>query len=389
LGQHLLFKLRMTIGILADAAPENRVALTPENMAALAALSKEPVLLEKGAGLRAFFSDADYVAAGALVASRADVLAKADVLVSVNRPSEVLSDGSSAALSGKVLVGGFNPLGDPSAARQLASCGVAAFSLDIIPRTTRAQAMDILSSMATVAGYRAVLLAATHLARFFPMFMTAAGSIKPAKVLVIGAGVAGLQAIATARRLGAVVEASDVRAAAKEEVLSLGAKFVEVEGAREDAAAGGYAVEQTDDFKKRQQAEVEKRAAQADVILCTAQIPGRKAPVIIPASAVASMKPGSVIIDLAASSGGNCELTKNGETILSGGVTIIGDSNLAAGMPADASRMFGKNMVNFLKILFKDDQLNFDDELVAGTCVCRNGELVHERVRALAAASIN
>ncbi|MBI1192054.1 MAG: NAD(P)(+) transhydrogenase (Re/Si-specific) subunit alpha [Bacteroidetes bacterium] len=366
----------MTIGILADASPENRVALTPENIAALAAVSKEPVMLEKGAGLRAFFSDADYQTAGAVVALREEVLGRADVLVSVNRPLDVPS--------GKVLVGGFNPLGDPDGARQLASCGLAAFSLDIIPRTTRAQAMDILSSMATVSGYRAVLLAATHLARFFPMFMTAAGSIKPAKVLVIGAGVAGLQAIATARRLGAVVEASDVRAAAKEEVLSLGAKFVEVEGAREDAGAGGYAVEQTDDFKKRQQAEVEKRAAQADVILCTAQIPGRKAPLIIPAGAVANMKPGSVIIDLAASSGGNCELTKNGETILAGGVTIIGDSNLAAGMPADASRMFGKNMVNFLKILYKDGQLNLDDELVAGTCVCRNGELVHERVRALA-----
>jgi NAD(P) transhydrogenase subunit alpha len=366
----------MTLGILADAAPENRVALTPENLAALAAMHKEPVLVEKGAGSRAFFPDEAYQAAGAVLASRVELLQQADVLLSVNRPAD--------APSGKVLIGGFNPLGDPSGAQQLARCGATAFSLDIIPRTTRAQAMDILSSMATVAGYRAVLLAASQLARFFPMFMTAAGSIKPAKVLVIGAGVAGLQAIATARRLGAVVEASDVRTAAREEVLSLGAKFVEVEGAREDAAAGGYAVEQSDEFKKRQQAEVEKRAAQADAIICTAQIPGRRAPLIIPASAVANMKPGSVIVDLAASSGGNCELTQNGQTVVEHGIRIIGDSNLAAGMPADASRMFGKNMVNFLKILYKDGQINFDDELVTGTCVCRNGDLVHERVRALA-----
>ena len=370
----------MTVGLLADATPENRVALTPENIAAVQQLTQTPVWVEQGAGLRAFFPDEAYVQAGALIKSRQEILGSCELLISINRPADVSS--------GKVIVGGFNPLGDPAGARALAKSGATAFSLDIIPRTTRAQAMDILSSMATVAGYRAVLLAAASMSRFFPMFMTAAGSIKPAKVLVIGAGVAGLQAIATARRLGAVVEASDVRSAAKEEILSIGAKFVEVEGAREDNSAGGYAVEQSDDFKKRQQAEVEKRAAQADVIICTAQIPGRKAPLIIPAQAVKQMKPGSVIVDLAASSGGNCELTRDGQTVVSHGVTIIGDSSLASGMPTDASRMFGKNVVNFLKIMIKDGEMNlsFDDELIAGTCICQKGELVHERVKSLAEA---
>ncbi len=362
----------MIIGLLADEQKENRVALSPENIKAVEQLSGAAVLVQKGAGERAFFSDAQYQQEGAELLSRQELMSKADVLLSVNRPPD--------ASSGKIYVGGFNPLGDTDGAQALASCGATAFSLDIIPRTTRAQSMDILSSMATVAGYRAVLLAASTMSRFFPMFMTAAGSIKPAKVLIIGAGVAGLQAIATARRLGAVVEASDVRSAAKEEILSLGAKFVEVEGAREDQGAGGYAVEQSEEFKKRQQAEVEKRAAQADVVICTAQIPGRMAPMIIPASAVAQMKPGSVIVDLAASSGGNCELSQDGQTVISSGVSIIGDSNLASGLPTDASRMLGKNMVNFLKILFKDGALNMEDELVSGTCVCREGEIVHERL---------
>jgi NAD(P) transhydrogenase subunit alpha len=368
----------MIAGLLAESPPENRVALSPENIPALNKLCGKPVLVERGAGERAFFRDEAYAEAGAELCERSQIWERADLVLSVHRPAD--------ARGKAILVGGFNPLADPAGALELAGKGLTAFSLDIIPRTTRAQAMDILSSMATVAGYRAVLLAATHLARFFPMFMTAAGSIKPAKVLVIGAGVAGLQAIATARRLGAVVEASDVRTAAREEVLSLGAKFVEVEGAREDASAGGYAVEQSEEFKQRQQAEVEKRAAQADAIICTAQIPGRRAPLIVPESAVRSMKPGSVIIDLAASSGGNCALTRDAQTVVEHGVTIIGDSNLASGLPGDASRMLGKNALNFLQLIIRDESLhlNFEDELVAGTCVCRDGALVHERVKALA-----
>jgi NAD(P) transhydrogenase subunit alpha len=279
-------------------------------------------------------------------------------------------------------VGGFNPLVDPAGAEALAAANTTAFSLDVIPRTTRAQAMDILSSMATVAGYRAVLLAATQLPRFFPLFMTAAGSIKPAKVLVLGAGVAGLQAIATARRLGAVVEASDVRQAAKEEILSLGAKFVEVEGAVEDTGAGGYAVQQSAEFLERQQAEVQKRAAQADVVIATAQIPGRRAPILITEETVAQMRPGSVVVDLAASTGGNCAGSVDGETVYRNGVCLIGASNLASGLPADASKMFGKNILNFLPLLIRDGALSpdWEDELVTGTCVCRDGKVIHPRV---------
>ena len=269
--------------------------------------------------------------------------------------------------------------------QQLASQKTTSFSLEVIPRTTRAQAMDILSSMATVAGYKAVLTAASNLPGFFPMFMTAAGSITPSKVLIMGAGVAGLQAIATAKRLGAVVHAFDVRAAAKEEVFSLGAKFVDVEGATDDKAAGGYAVEQTEEYKQKQREAIHDYASKSDVIICTAQIPGRKAPLLITKDTVEAMKPGSLIVDLAASTGGNCEVTKNGETINHNGVTVIGDSNLPSTMPADASKMFGKNMVNFLKLIIKDGQLdlNYEDELVTGTCVTRDGEVVHERVKSV------
>ncbi|KRP10587.1 MAG: NAD(P) transhydrogenase subunit alpha, partial [Sphingobacteriales bacterium BACL12 MAG-120813-bin55] len=296
-----------------------------------------------------------------------------------------------AVLKGKVLIGGFNPLVNTSFVREALQEGVSAFSLDVIPRTTRAQAMDILSSMATVSGYKAVLLAATHLPRFFPMFMTAAGTITPAKVLVLGAGVAGLQAIATAKRLGAVVEASDVRQAAREEVLSLGAKFVDVEGAVEDKSAGGYAVEQSEDFKKRQQQAVQEHAMKSDVVICTAQIPGRKAPVLLEKATVEKMKPGSVIIDLAASTGGNCALTENGKITEINGVTIIGDSGLASTMPYDASKMFGKNMINFLKIMIDKEgniQLNWDDDLITGTCIAHEGAVKNERVKSAMDANI-
>lgn len=258
--------------------------------------------------------------------------------------------------------------------------------MDSIPRISRAQSMDILSSMATVAGYKATLEAALKLPTFFPMFMTAAGTIRPANVLVLGAGVAGLQATATARRMGAQVYVFDVRSAVKEEVQSLGGKFVEVEGATEDKQAGGYAVEQTEEYKQKQQEAINAQAAKTDVIICTAQIPGKKAPVLISKTTVESMKAGSVIIDLAASTGGNCELTENDKTIEHKNVTIVGQSNYPALMPVDASRMFGKNVLNFLKLLIGEEgalNINLDDEIVKGTCITHKGEVFNERVKAI------
>lgn len=373
--------LHMIIGILGEGQSDQRVAIAAEHIPSLKALKAEKILIESNAGLSAGSLDADYVAKGAEIASRAEVIAKSDMLIKIH---PVGSD-ELAKMRGKVLIGGFNPLVNTSFVSACLENGVSAFSLDVIPRTTRAQAMDILSSMATVAGYKAVLTAASHLPKFFPMFMTAAGTITPAKVVILGAGVAGLQAISTAKRLGAVVEASDVRTAAREEVLSLGAKFIEVEGATEDKSAGGYAVEQSEDFKKRQQAKVQEHASKADVIICTAQIPGRKAPILLQKETVAQMRPGTVIVDLAASTGGNCELTENGKTININGVTIIGDSNLASTMPQDASKMFGKNILNFLKIMIDKDgitALNFDDDLITGTCLAHEGNIRSERVKA-------
>jgi NAD(P) transhydrogenase subunit alpha len=267
---------------------------------------------------------------------------------------------------------------------KLAKEGVTSFSLDMIPRSTRAQAVDVLSSMATVAGYKAVLVAAASLPNFFPMFMSASGTIKPSRVLILGAGVAGLQALATARKLGAVVEVFDVRAAVKEEVLSLGGKFVEVEGAKDDEAAGGYAVEQSEEYKKKQGELIQQHAIQSNVVITTAQIPGRKAPLLIHASTVESMKPGSVIIDLAASTGGNCELTKNNETIVHKDVTIIGNSNLASTTPSDASKMLGRNFMKFLNLMIDEEgklNLDVDDEIVRETCMTRGGEIINERIK--------
>jgi NAD(P) transhydrogenase subunit alpha len=288
--------------------------------------------------------------------------------------------------SEQVWVSQYNPLQNTNLVNKFITHKMTSFSMDSIPRTSRAQSMDVLSSMATVAGYKAVLQAALELPNFFPMFMTAAGTIRPATVLILGAGVAGLQAIAIARKLGAQVQAFDVRSAVREEVMSLGAKFVEVEGAKEDAAAGGYAVEQTEDYKRKQQQVINEHAAKADVIICTAQIPGRKAPVLIHRDTVEKMKPGSVIIDLAASSGGNCEMTRDNETVVHQGVKIIGQSNYPSLMPVDASKMFGKNLYNFLQLIITAEgalNLNFEDDIVKGTCVTRNGEVLNERVKSV------
>ncbi len=369
----------MIIGLMKESGGERRVALLPEAVALLKNMNVT-VLVEKNAGEMAFAGDADYIAAGAEMVSRKDLIAKAGMLLCINSPllSEIPPE--------KILVGAFNPLQETERVKQMEIGGITSFSLDIIPRTSRAQAMDILSSMATVSGYKAVLTAANTIPKFFPMFMTAAGTITPSKVLILGAGVAGLQALATARKLGAVVEVFDVRAAVKEEVTGLGGKFVEVEGAVDDKAAGGYAVEQTEDFKNRQADAIHQHAIKSDAIICTAQIPGKKAPLLITEQTVAAMKAGAVIVDLAASTGGNCALTQNDQTITVGQVTIIGNSKLAGDMPGDASKMFGKNMINFLKLLITtngDLNLNWEDDLIKGTCVTHQNEIVNERVKAI------
>lgn len=371
----------MTIGILKETMGENRVAMLPESIATLEKMNVT-MLVEAGAGLAAFASDADYELAGAHIDTKAKVIGAADVLIKIQPPT---SAEIALMKDGQVIMAVLNPYFNTDLVKDLAEKNITGFSMDIVPRTSRAQAMDILSSMATVAGYKAVLTAANTLPKFFPMFMTAAGTIKPANMLILGAGVAGLQAIATSRKLGAVVYVFDVRAAVKEEVVGLGGKFVEVEGALDDKAAGGYAVEQTEEFKARQAQAIHDQAVKSDVIICTAQIPGRQAPLLLKKETVEAMKPGSVIIDLAASTGGNCELTKDNETVVHQGVKIIGNSQFPTDMPTDASRMYGKNMINFLKLIITKEgalNLNWDDDIVKGTAVTHGKEIVHERVKA-------
>jgi NAD(P) transhydrogenase subunit alpha len=295
-------------------------------------------------------------------------LQQADIILSIFPPGD---NELGSIRKDALLISQFRPYQDDTIQAQLANQPFRAISMDMIPRTTLAQSMDVLSSMASISGYKAVILAAQQLPRYFPMMITSAGSIRPAKILVIGAGVAGLQAIATSRKLGAIVEAFDVRSAAKEEVQSLGAKFVEVEGAKDDKGAGGYAVQQTEEYLARQRAEVQARAMKSDVIICTAQVRGRKAPVLIEAETIPQMKHGSVIVDLAASTGGNCALTENGKTIVRNGITIIGDSRLEMDMPEDASQMYGNNVLNLLTHITKDGELNLrpEDEIVKGCLI--------------------
>ena len=370
----------MITGILRETGTENRVAALPGEVAVLKRMGME-VMVEVHAGEKAFASDDDFRAAGAVVAERKDIIAKSDLILTVNPP---LTDQLESFREEQILCSVLNPVENREWLEKARNKGLTVLALDLIPRTTRAQAMDILSSMATVSGYKAVLDAASLLPRFFPMFMSASGTIKPARVLILGAGVAGLQAIAISRKLGAVVEVFDVRSAVKGEVKSLGGKFIEVEGAREDAAAGGYAVEQNEEFKKKQQELIQLRAAAADVIICTAQIPGRKAPVLVLADTVKAMKPGSVIVDLAASTGGNCELTQNGKNILLHGVHIIGKTDYPSAMPTDASRMFGCNVINLLRIMVDKEgnlQLNMADDILKGTTAVHQKAYVSERVK--------
>ncbi len=357
----------MTIGVLKEPLTETRVSLLPEHIGILKKLSVD-VLIENNAGEKAFASNEKYQEAGAEIDSREKVIEKSEIILTIHLPPPSEVD----ALKTKVLLGIFQPLYNVEFVKKLNDGKVTVFSIDMIPRSTRAQSMDVLSSQANIAGYKAVLLAANLYPKYFPMFMTAAGSIPPAKVLILGAGVAGLQAIATARRLGAVVEVFDTRPAVKEEVMSLGAKFVEVEGAADASRAGGYAVEQTPEFLQKQKERIAASVEKSDIIITTAQIFGKKAPILLSEEMVSKMKNGSVIIDIAAATGGNTELTKNNETINYKGVTIVGNSNLPATMPYDASKMYGKNICNFLQLIIDKDgklNLNFEDELVKGTLV--------------------
>jgi NAD(P) transhydrogenase subunit alpha len=372
----------MIAGILKESGTENRVAILPEEVVVLKHLGIS-VLVETKAGEHAFASDSAYNTAGALTVARKEVIAEADLLISVNPP---LYDDINSFKEGQVLCSVLNPTGNSEWLEKARLKGLSVLALDLVPRTTRAQSMDILSSMATVSGYKAVLEAASLLPRFFPMFMSAAGTIRPSHVLILGAGVAGLQALAIARKLGAVVEVFDVRSAVKEEVKSLGGKFIEVEGAKEDVSAGGYAVEQTDAFKRKQQELIQQHAITSDVVIATAQIPGRKAPVLLLKETVYSMKPGSVIIDLAASTGGNCELTEDGKSIVVNGVHIIGKSNYPSDLPSDASKMFGSNVINLLKIMVDKTGnlvLNMQDDIINGTTAVHGKEYVSERVKQL------
>lgn len=375
----------MIIGILKEPIGENRVAMLPEQLAVLVKQGIE-VMVEVDAGIRAFANNDSYSAVGATITDRNTLLSSANIVLGYWSISneDVLKIQKEA-----VLVGVFQPLFNYSLMNEWAAKGVTVFSLDMIPRTTRAQSMDVLSSQANIAGYKAVLKAADLSPRYFPMFMTAAGSIPPAKLMVLGAGVAGLQAVATAKRLGAVVEVSDTRAAVKEEVMSLGAKFIEVEGAADASAAGGYAVEQTPEFKQKQKERLALSVSKSDVIIATAQLQGKPAPLLIDENMLKLMKPGAVVIDLAASTGGNVFGVQNNAIIQLHGVTLVGNSQLASDMPADASKVYGKNVFNFLQlILTKEGQinLNFEDDIVKGCCMAHDGAIVNERIQSLLTA---
>lgn len=369
----------MIVGILKELSFETRVSMLPETVSALIKKNVE-VWIEQGAGEKASCADSDYVSVGATIKPAAEIFQSANIILSIHPPDET----SHPPHPSQIFIGVFQPLYNGPLMHQWAKKNLTTFSLDMLPRTTRAQSMDVLSSQANIAGYKAVLHAANIYPKYFPMFMTAAGSIAPAKVLILGAGVAGLQAIATARRLGAVVEVFDTRPAVKEEVMSLGAKFIEVDGAADVSKAGGYAVEQTEEYKQKQQQKIKEAIAKADIVITTAQIPGKKAPTLITDEMLAQMKKGSVIMDLASATGGNTTVTKNNETYLHNGVTIVGNSSLQSTMPYDASKMYGKNVLNFLQLIIDKEgklNLNFEDDLVKGACITHNGEVQNTRVK--------
>ncbi|MCS6959636.1 MAG: Re/Si-specific NAD(P)(+) transhydrogenase subunit alpha [Pseudanabaenaceae cyanobacterium SKYGB_i_bin29] len=359
---------------------ERRVALVPSVIATLVKRGWT-VTIETGAGLGANITDSEFQAVGAAIGNnKAQILAEADVIAKVSPPTPEEWEHLHA---GQIVVGFLNPLGVPQTIAALNERGVTGISMEMIPRTSRAQSMDALSSQASIAGYKAVILAAEALPRYFPMLTTAAGTIPPARVLVMGAGVAGLQAIATARRLGAVVEAYDIRPAVKEEVQSLGAKFIEITLNEETTAQGGYAREISQNAQEYARQILTKHVQEADVVITTAQVPGKKAPILVTEEMIAGMKPGAVIVDLAAEQGGNCVGSQPGQTIEKNGVKILGPVNLPSTVAVHASQLYSKNICNFLQLLVKDKAiyLDFSDDIVSSACVCHGGEIRHPRVK--------
>ena len=375
----------MKVAIPKERAPdERRVALVPDSAAKLKAASLD-VSVESEAGAGAYISDEAYEASGVKVVKTAESLLKdADAVLKVQAPS---TDEVALLRNGSVLISFLQPATQADVVRALAKRGVTAFSLELLPRISRAQSMDALSSQASAAGYKAVLMAASRLGKFFPMMMTAAGTVAPARVLVMGAGVAGLQAIATARRLGAVVSAYDVRPAVKEEVQSLGATFIEL-ALESQQGEGGYAREQSEEFLRKQRELIGEHVAKSDVVITTAAVPGRRAPLLVTGDMVKAMRPGSVIVDLAAETGGNVELTQAGKDADVGGVTIIGTRNVPSTMPLHASQLFARNVMNLLLHLVKDGAitLDFQDEITKGSCVTHGGEIVNDRAKQLLAS---
>lgn len=385
----------MKVGVLRETYPgERRVALIPDIIPMLLKKGIKEILIQSGAGTEAGYQDNQYVDKGAKILSeRKEVISAAEIILQVRSLGANPEQGKEdlpLMKKGQIVIGMSEPLSEFDSVKKLADAGVTSFSLELVPRITRAQSMDVLSSMATVAGYKAVLWAAESLPKFFPMFMTAAGTISPAKVFVIGAGVAGLQAIASAKRLGAVVHAYDVRPVVKEQVESLGAKFVEMEletGETQDS--GGYAKALGDDFYRKQRELMTRVVAENDVVITTAAIPGKKAPILITEEMVKGMMPGSIIVDLAAEHGGNCELSVSGQTVERHGVQIMGPENVPSTVPYHASQMFSRNITTFLLNMVKEGELNLDmdDEIIHDTLVTRDGSIVHARVLELMGAS--
>jgi NAD(P) transhydrogenase subunit alpha len=375
----------MIIGILKEPSFESRVSLLAGEVAALTK-NNTTVWVEPGAGVKAFCSDEEYTGSGAAIKSRKDILNGADILLGIHY------NGIPDSVKNKVFIGVYQPLYNLMQMEDWLKQELTVFSLDLLPRTTRAQSMDVLSSQSNIAGYKAVILAASLYPRYFPMMMTAAGSCAPVKILILGAGVAGLQAVATSRRLGAVVEVFDTRAAAKEEVMSLGAKFVEVEGTADASKAGGYAVDQSIDFQQRQKEKIAESIKKADVVITTAQIFGKKAPVLVTKEMIETMRAGSVIIDLAAATGGNTEVTENNTTTVYANVSVVGNSNLASTSPFDASKLYGKNVMNFLKLLISKEgaiNLNFADDIISSTCITEGGKVISPIVNKMSLTTSN
>ncbi len=380
---------QVIIGVPKEICPgEERVALTPANVGALLKKNGVEIRIERGAGEAAGFTDGDYENAGAKLTDRDDIFSNAQAILQVQTPGSNTTNGQEdldKLKAGQFLIGMTDPLANAQFAQALAERKVTGLALELIPRITRAQSMDVLSSMAMIAGYKCVLLAANASHRMFPMNMTAAGTMNASRVFVMGAGVAGLQACATAKRLGAIVEAYDVRPAAREQILSVGAKPVELDvDTGEAEGSGGYAKAQGEDFLKRQRELMKEVIKEMDVVITTAAVPGAKSPILVTEEMVKAMKPGSVIVDLAAERGGNCDLTKAGETVVENGVLIIGPTNVPSSVPFHASQMFGKNIENLLNLLLDDNgdlQLDFEDQIVTDTVISHDGDVPHARLR--------